>query len=61
MGELRDFPYATFYWFGVSDPAFSDAPSNYLSGLLDEPTVLLGEDGSFLESDEARFLIVCEA
>ena len=61
MGELRDFPYATFDGFGVSNPAFSDAPSNYLSGLLDEPAVLIGDDGSFLESDEARFLIVCEA
>jgi len=61
MGELRDFPYATLYWFGVSNPSFSDSPSNYLSGLLDEPTVLLGENGSLLESDEARFLIVCEA
>jgi hypothetical protein len=61
VGELRDFPYATFDGFGVSNPAFSDAPLDYLSGLLDEPAVLIGDDGSFLESDEARFLIVCEA
>jgi len=58
VGELRDFPYATFYWFWVSDPAFSDAPSNYLSGLLDEPAVLIGDDGSFLIGDWTRFLVI---
>jgi hypothetical protein len=58
VGELRDFPYATFYWFGVSDPAFSDAPSNYLSGLLDEPAVLIGDDGSFFFGDGTRFLVI---
>ena len=55
---MRDFPYATFYWFGVSDPAFSDAPSNYLSGLLDEPAVLIGDDGSFFFGDGAGFLVI---
>jgi hypothetical protein len=58
VGELRDFPYATFDGFGVSDPAFSDAPSNYLSGLLDEPAVLIGDDGSFLIGDWTRFLVI---
>jgi len=55
---LRDFPYATFYWFGVSDPAFSDAPSNYLSGLLDEPAVLIGDDGSFIFGYGTGFLVI---
>jgi hypothetical protein len=58
VGELRDFPYATFYWFGVSDPAFSDAPSNYLSGLLDEPAVLIGDDGPFIFGDGTGFLVI---
>jgi hypothetical protein len=58
VGELRDFPYATFYWFGVSDPAFSDSPSNYLSGLLDESAVLIGDDGSFFFGYGTRFLII---
>jgi hypothetical protein len=58
VGELRDFPYTTFYWFGVSDPAFSDAPSNYLSGLIDEPAVLIGDDGSFIFGYGTRFLVI---
>jgi len=58
VGELRDFPYATFYWFGVSDPAFSDSPSNYLSGLLNEPAVLIGDDGSFIFGYGAGFLVI---
>jgi hypothetical protein len=58
VGELRDFPYATFDGFGVSNPAFSDAPSNYLSGLLDEPAVLIGDDGSFFFGYGAGFLVI---
>jgi hypothetical protein len=58
VGELRDFPYATFYWFGVSDPAFSDSPSNYLRGLLDEPAVLIGDNGSFFFGYGTRFLVI---
>jgi hypothetical protein len=58
VGELRDFPYATFYWFGVSDPAFSNSPSNYLRGLLDEPAVLIGDDGSFFFGYGTRFLVI---
>jgi hypothetical protein len=58
MGELGDFPYATFDGFRVSNPAFSDAPSNYLSGLLDEPAVLFGEDGSFFFGDGTGFRVI---
>ena len=58
MGELRDFPSATFDGFGVSNPAFSDAPLDYLGRLLDEPAVLFGEDGSFFFGDGTGFRVI---
>ena len=58
MGELRDFPYATFDGFGVSNPAFSDAPLDYLGRLFDELAVLFGEDGSFFFGDGTGFLVI---
>jgi hypothetical protein len=56
--ELRDFPYATFYWFGVCDPASNDTPLDYLGRLFDEPAVLFGDDGSFFFGDGTWFLVI---
>lgn len=58
MIELRDFPYATFDWFRVSDPASNDTPLDYLGRLFDELAVLFGEDGSFFLCDGTWFLVI---